>query len=167
MLCTPSSPRSRRGDIRVPCPRTTSNHIARRRLITTFCGPIVIESQQTDKQRVLEVPIGSGMIISTTALSRESWRRLILSLVAPRSLRRFHFVERSFGRMTRSVRLPEAADTTNASAAYTAGVLTVTLPKREPPASKRLRIPVGGTARSDGVKVSIEGGDPAAGSETK
>ncbi|CAN0404304.1 unnamed protein product, partial [Scytosiphon promiscuus] len=79
--------------------------------------------------------------------------------------RRYHFVERSYGRMTRSIRLPDAADTTKATADYTAGVLTVTFPKREPPASKRLRIPVGGTTRHNDVKVSMEGGDSAAPSE--
>ena len=60
--------------------------------------------------------------------------------------------------MTRSVRLPDTADTANASAGYTSGVLTVTFPKKEPRPSRRLQIPVVGGDGSDG-KVSIKGGD--------
>eukprot|EP00752_Nemacystus_decipiens_P010190 g9080.t1 len=58
--------------------------------------------------------------------------------------RKYHFVERSYGKTTRSVRLPETADTANASAGYTSGVLTVTFPKKQPPAARRLQIPVVG-----------------------
>ena len=63
--------------------------------------------------------------------------------------------------MTRSVRLPETADTANASAGYTSGVLTVTFPKKEPPAARRLQIPVVGGDERDG-KASIEGNDTPA-----
>ena len=72
---------------------------------------------------------------------------------------RYHFVERSYGKSTRSVRLPETADTSKATAVYSAGVLTVAFPKKEAPAARRLQIPVVG---GDG-KASTEGGDtPAA-----
>ena len=80
--------------------------------------------------------------------------RLVISIS-----NRYHFVERSYGKSTRSVRLPETADTANATAGYYAGVLTVTLPKKEAPAARRLQIPVVG---GDG-KAPTEGGDtPAA-----
>eukprot|EP00903_Cladosiphon_okamuranus_P009568 g9110.t1 len=69
--------------------------------------------------------------------------------------KKYHFVERSYGKMTRSVRLPETADTANASASYTSGVLTVTFPKKEAPPARRSQIPVVGGGGSDG-KVSIK-----------
>eukprot|EP00903_Cladosiphon_okamuranus_P009571 g9113.t1 len=75
---------------------------------------------------------------------------------------KYHFVERSYGKMTRSVRLPETADTAKASAGYTSGVLTVTFPKKEAPVARRLQIPVVGGDGRDG-KVSIEGNDAPAG----
>eukprot|EP00752_Nemacystus_decipiens_P010200 g9090.t1 len=76
--------------------------------------------------------------------------------------RKYHFVERSYGKMTRSVRLPETADTANASASYDSGVLTVTFPKKEAPATRRRQIPVLGGGESGG-SVSIKGGDTPAG----
>lgn len=48
---------------------------------------------------------------------------------------RNHFVEHSHGVITRSGRLPEAADTVGSSSGYTPGVVTVTFTKREPPAA--------------------------------
>ena len=74
---------------------------------------------------------------------------------------RYHFVERSYGKTTRSIRLPETADVSKANADYSSGVLTLTFPKREVPAARRIRIPVGdGSQPADGDgKVSItEGG---------
>lgn len=55
---------------------------------------------------------------------------------------RYHFVERSYGKTTRSIRLPETADTSKANADYTGGVLTLTFPKREAATTRRIRIPV-------------------------
>ena len=52
-------------------------------------------------------------------------------------------MERSYGKITRSVRLPDTADTANASAVYVNGVLTINFPKREPPSARRLHIPIG------------------------
>ena len=73
--------------------------------------------------------------------------------------RRFHFVERSYGKTTRSIRLPETADVSKASADYSSGVLTLTFPKREVAASRRIRIPVedGSKASADGKVSSTEG----------
>lgn len=72
---------------------------------------------------------------------------------------RYHFVERSYGKTTRSIRLPETADASKANADYTGGVLTLTIPKREVAATHRIRIPV---KDGGGNKVSIlEGGGAA------
>ena len=53
----------------------------------------------------------------------------------------WHHTERSHSFMRRSIRLPETADTDNVSAKYEAGVLKVTVPKREVP-NKQKRIAV-------------------------
>ncbi|CAN0044862.1 unnamed protein product [Ectocarpus sp. 12 AP-2014] len=84
--------------------------------------------------------------------------------------RKYHFVERSYGKTSRSVRLPEAADTANAKADLTDGVLAITFPKKEAPASNRFRIPLGGGGGGGGGsgdgKVSIKGGAAATDGET-
>ena len=76
---------------------------------------------------------------------------------------RYHFVERSYGKTTRSIRLPETADASKANADYSGGVLTLTFPKREVAATRRIRIPVEG----DGGKLSTteEGGGTAPAAE--
>ncbi|CAN0276069.1 unnamed protein product [Ectocarpus sp. 8 AP-2014] len=84
--------------------------------------------------------------------------------------RKYHFVERSYGKTSRSVRLPEAADTANANADLTDGVLTITFPKKEAPVSSRFRIPLGGGGGVEGGsgdgKVSIKGGAAATDGDT-
>lgn len=55
----------------------------------------------------------------------------------------YHFVERSYGKTIRSIRLPDTADVSKASAAYVDGVLRLNFPKMDPPAARRLQIPVG------------------------
>lgn len=45
--------------------------------------------------------------------------------------KKFHRVERSYGKYVRSFRLPEGVDADNVAAKYDAGVLNVTLPKVE------------------------------------
>ena len=57
-------------------------------------------------------------------------------------------MERSFGRTTRSVRLPDTADFSKASAAYVNGVLKLNFPKRELPSARRLQIPIGDGERA-------------------
>ena len=52
-------------------------------------------------------------------------------------------MERSYGKTTRSVRLPGTADTSKASATYVNGVLKLNFPKREPPSARRVQIPIG------------------------
>ena len=52
-------------------------------------------------------------------------------------------VERSYGKFTRSFRLPETADTGKISAAFDSGVLHVTVPKRPTPEKKEpTKIPI-------------------------
>lgn len=76
---------------------------------------------------------------------------------------RYHYVERSYGKTTRSVHLPDAADIDNAKADYSNGVLTLSFPKKETPESRRLQIPVGDGSSDGGGgegkqgKASIEG----------
>lgn len=82
---------------------------------------------------------------------------------------RYHFVERSYGKTSRSVRLPEATDITNANADLNNGVLTITFPKKETPVSSRFRIPLGGGGGGGGSgdgKISIEGGAAATDGDT-
>ncbi|CAM9443096.1 unnamed protein product [Ectocarpus sp. 6 AP-2014] len=84
--------------------------------------------------------------------------------------RKYHFVERSYGKTSRSVRLPEAADTATANADLTDGVLTITFPKKEAPVSSRFQIPLGGGSGVGGGsgdgKVSIKGDAAATDGDT-
>nr|ACF06187.1 heat shock protein 20 [Fucus serratus] len=57
--------------------------------------------------------------------------------------RKYHFVERSYGKTTRTVRLPDTADTSKARAAYVNGVLKLNFPKREPLSARRRQIHIG------------------------
>ena len=62
----------------------------------------------------------------------------------------FHLAERSYGSFRRSIRLPWAADATQADATFDKGVLTVTL-KRPPEAAPKVnRIPIGGAKPTGG-----------------
>eukprot|EP00904_Undaria_pinnatifida_P009085 jgi/Undpi1/5306/HiC_scaffold_2.g00587.m1 len=72
--------------------------------------------------------------------------------------RKYHFVERSYGKTTRSIRLPETADFSKANAEYTSGVLTLTFPKKEvAETARRIKIPIeDGTG--DGKVSTTEGG---------
>lgn len=55
----------------------------------------------------------------------------------------FHRVERSFGSFQRVIPLPEDADTTQVTANYDKGVLTIEMPKKEvAPGKKVKRVPV-------------------------
>jgi HSP20 family protein len=53
---------------------------------------------------------------------------------------KFHRVERSCGKVHRSVRLPDTADLENVSASYNDGVLRITVPKTEPKSSRRIAV---------------------------
>ncbi|CAM9805324.1 unnamed protein product [Discosporangium mesarthrocarpum] len=53
---------------------------------------------------------------------------------------RYHFVERSYGKLSRSIRLPENMDIENADANYSNGVLHLSFPKKEVPAPRKIPI---------------------------
>ncbi len=57
---------------------------------------------------------------------------------------RYRVVERSHGRFTRSFQLPDRVEVDRITASFDKGVLTVTLPKTEPPAVAVKRIPIAG-----------------------
>jgi HSP20 family protein len=54
----------------------------------------------------------------------------------------YHRRERQGGRFSRAVRLPAQVDGDQATASYEAGVLTVTLPLKEPAKPKEIRVKV-------------------------
>lgn len=66
---------------------------------------------------------------------------------------RWHLAERRYGTFTRSFVLPRDVDADNIQAAFSDGVLTVTVPKSEK--ARRRRIQIGGEA---GQQLGAEGG---------
>jgi HSP20 family protein len=68
----------------------------------------------------------------------------------------FHRIERRFGNFVRSFTLPQTVDTEGVSAAYDAGVLTVTLAKKAEAQPKQVKIEIAGTGAQAGVK-PVEG----------
>ena len=69
----------------------------------------------------------------------------------------YHFVERSYGRFQRSLRLPFPAEPDQVQARFDNGVLTVTVPKSERQQRSR-RIQVQGGTGQGGRAAQIEGG---------
>jgi HSP20 family protein len=55
----------------------------------------------------------------------------------------FHRIERRFGSFVRSFTLPQTVDTANVSASYDAGVLTISLAKKEAAKPKQVKIEIG------------------------
>ncbi|CAA9509852.1 MAG: hypothetical protein AVDCRST_MAG17-1911 [uncultured Solirubrobacterales bacterium] len=72
----------------------------------------------------------------------------------------WHRVERSFGRFTRSLTLPEGIDPDAVAAAFDKGVLSITVPKPEQRRPRRVEISVGGGS-ADGNGAARNGADPA------
>ena len=62
---------------------------------------------------------------------------------------RYHCVERSYGRFSRSFRLPANVDEESISATFVNGLLVVELPKREEAGPKSIRITAGGAKPID------------------
>lgn len=56
--------------------------------------------------------------------------------------KKYHRVERSYGKFERSFTLPDKADGSNVNAEFKDGVLQVRLPKTEKPASKTLEVKI-------------------------
>jgi len=54
----------------------------------------------------------------------------------------FHRIERSYGAFVRLFAVPETVDTENVRAAYSNGVLTVTLPKKEVAKPKAIKVQI-------------------------
>jgi HSP20 family protein len=66
----------------------------------------------------------------------------------------FHRIERRYGSFVRSFTLPPTVDTGSAKASYDAGVLTISLPKKEAAKPKQVKIEVGASA---GTSKQVEG----------
>jgi HSP20 family protein len=73
----------------------------------------------------------------------------------------FHRIERRYGTFTRSFTLPQTVDTTGAKASYDAGVLTISLAKKEAAKPKQVKIEVGSGAAAPQAK-QVEGTTAAA-----
>ena len=69
--------------------------------------------------------------------------------------RGWYRVERSFGRFSRSLSLPEGIDADAITASFDRGVLTVTIPK--PEQRKPRRIQIGATEANGNGNVAVEG----------
>ena len=72
----------------------------------------------------------------------------------------WHRVERSFGRFTRSLTLPEGIDPEAVAAAFDKGVLSITVPKPEQRRPRRVEINVS-SGGADGNGAAREGAGPA------
>lgn len=66
-------------------------------------------------------------------------------------------MERSYGKATRSIRLPENAHVSKANAAYENGVLHLCIPKRTALPSSRFKIPISDSRAGSSGHVAIEG----------
>lgn len=67
----------------------------------------------------------------------------------------FHFIERSYGRFRRSLRLPTSVDPEQVKAKFENGVLTVTLPKTvQQERSRKIQIQGAGPSQGDGRRGS-------------
>ena len=80
----------------------------------------------------------------------------------------WHRVERSFGRFTRSLTLPEGIDPEAISASFDKGVLSITVPKPEQRKPRRVQISAGrgGSAANGGAHEAANGG-PVEGTATE
>jgi len=73
----------------------------------------------------------------------------------------FHRIERRYGSFARSFTLPQTVDTAAAKASYDAGVLTISLAKKEAAKPKQVKIEVGSGAATPQTK-QVEGTAAAA-----
>ena len=58
----------------------------------------------------------------------------------------FHRIERRYGSFTRSFTLPQTVDASTVKAGYDAGVLTISLAKKEAAKPKQVKVEIGTTA---------------------
>jgi HSP20 family protein len=75
--------------------------------------------------------------------------------------RGWHRVERSFGRFTRSLTLPEGVDPEAVAAQFDKGVLSITVPKPEQRKPRRVQISVGGERAGGDGDGAHDGGEAA------
>jgi len=61
----------------------------------------------------------------------------------------FHRIERRYGSFVRSFTLPQTVDTAAVNAAYDAGVLTISLAKKEAAKPRQVKIEIGGQAAQE------------------
>ena len=69
----------------------------------------------------------------------------------------FHRIERRFGTFVRSFTLPQTVDTASIKANYDAGILTVSLAKKEAAKPKQVKIEVGSAAGARSGQKQVEG----------
>jgi HSP20 family protein len=79
----------------------------------------------------------------------------------------WHRVERSFGRFTRSLTLPEGIDPEAVSAQFDKCVLSITVPKPEQRKPRRVQISAGGGSAAGGEAGSAANGGPVEGTATE
>ena len=72
----------------------------------------------------------------------------------------FHRIERRFGSFIRTFTLPQTIDTADVKASYDAGVLTISLAKKEAAKPKQVKIEVGSGAQQSGPR-QVEGSTAA------
>ncbi len=64
----------------------------------------------------------------------------------------FHRIERRYGSFVRTFTLPQTIDTGNVSATYDAGVLTISMPKKEAAKPKQVKVQIGNAAQANGPR---------------
>jgi HSP20 family protein len=69
----------------------------------------------------------------------------------------WHRVERTFGRFSRSLTLPEGIEPEAVTAEFAKGVLSITVPKPEERKPRRVEISVGGSKSEGGAQRTVEG----------
>lgn len=73
----------------------------------------------------------------------------------------FHRIERRYGSFVRSFTLPQTVDTGSVKANYDAGILTVSLAKKEAAKPKQVKIEVGSAAGARSDQKQVEGSTAA------
>ena len=107
-----------------------------------------VDIKETDKETLftvdtpgmgpndVHVNLGEGNVLTINGERKREWEEKDKDA-------KYHRVERSYGKFTRSFRLPETADTEKINAAFDNGVLHVTVPKKPQPEKKEpTRIPI-------------------------
>ena len=94
---------------------------------------ISVELPGTDEKDI-EVDVSEG-VLTLSAEKREEREE---------KKKTYHLTERSYGSVKRSFRIPEGVDVAGINAAFSKGVLQITLPKTKEAKAKQRKIPVKG-----------------------